>query len=75
MGHTQDLSERFERSVDAERHFGVSLESVSAFLTLDEDGTAKAAITGEVVALGRGNLPRNLTVLASACLSTATIWL
>lgn len=66
MGHLQDLSEHFERSADAERHFGVTLESLSAFLTLDEDGTARMAIAGEVVALGRGSLPRSLTVLASA---------
>ena len=66
MSLAHDLSDRIERSAEAERHFGVSLESLSAFVTVDEDGSARMAIAGEVVAPSRGNLVRNLHVLASA---------
>lgn len=66
MSQTQDLSDRIERSIEAEQHFGVGLASLSAFLTVDDDGSARMAIAGEVVAPGRGNLVRNLQVLASA---------
>lgn len=66
MSLTHDLSDRIERRPEAEQHFGVSLQSLSAFLTVDEDGSARMAIAGEVVAPGRGNLVRNLQVLASA---------
>lgn len=66
MSQAQDLSDLIERSPETERHFGISLQALSAFLTQDEDGTARMAIAGEVAALGRGNLVRNLIVLASA---------
>lgn len=66
MGAIHDLSDRINRNPDAERHFGITLESLSVFLLVDDDGDARMTVAGEVVAAGRGGLSRNLTVLASA---------
>lgn len=66
MGTTRDLSDRIQRMPDAERHFSVILDSLSAFLLMDDDGEARLRVAGEVVAADRGGLSRNLTVVASA---------
>ena len=66
MPTAYDMSHKIERNSDAERHFGVSLESLSVFLLVDDDGDSRMSVAGEVAALGRGSLSRNLTIIASA---------
>lgn len=66
MEITQDVSSCIERHAAAERHFGVELTSLSAFLTREEDGTGKLAVSGELRATSGGALARSLGVLASA---------
>lgn len=65
MNTIHDIGDRIQRIPDAERHFSINLDSLSAFLLMDE-GEARLRVAGEVVAAGRGGLSRNITVVASA---------
>lgn len=66
MTTLHDLTDRIERVPETERHFGVALESLSAFLAVNNDGDAGLMIAGEVVGLGRQTIFRDVTILASA---------
>lgn len=66
MTTLHDLTDRIERVPETERHFGVCLESLSAFLAVDNDGDARLMIAGEVVGVGRQTIGRDVTILASA---------